>query len=367
MKKLHIGILAIVVIVAIAGVTFFHFHEFGKVKLKVFCAGSLIHPFKTGDELTIEEKFENKHPNVDVQVEGHGSIQCIRHVTELGHKGDVVAVADYSLIPLMMYNTKILGSGENYADWHIRFARNQLGIAYTPQSKYSDEINKSNWYKILSKDEVEVGVSDPRLDAWGYRVWMALQLAENCYENDEIAEDLLFNEFLKPITVSEGGERQIIRVPQVLKPLSGSSIAIRGSSIALLAYLETESADYAFEYKSVAEQHGLEFVELPDKVNLSRNEHENFYNNIEVRLEYQRYATVKPEFVCNPIIYGITIPKNSTHPDMAKEFVKFVIGSEGQQILKRENQPPIVPLSPKNFEKIPREIQKFLKNFENKN
>jgi hypothetical protein len=55
----------------------------------------------------MERAFEEKRPDVDVLMEGHGSIQCVRHVTELEELADVVAVADYALIPMMMYETSI--------------------------------------------------------------------------------------------------------------------------------------------------------------------------------------------------------------------------------------------------------------------
>ncbi len=351
MKKTYIALLAVVVIGAIAGVTFFHFSGEGKVELKVFCAGSLMEPFKTSGQITVEEKFENKYPNVNVQVEGHGSIQCIRHVTEIHQKGDVVAVADHTLIPLMMYNTKIPDSDENYADWHTKFARNELGIAYTPQSDYADKINQSNWYDILSREKVQVGISDPRLDACGYRVLMILQLTEHYYDNESIAEDLLFDEFMNPINITQKNGRDVIKVPKILKPPSESRIAVRGSSIALLTYLETDAADYSFQYKSVAQQHGLEFLSLPDKINLSKENLENYYDDVEVRLDYQRYASVNPVFSCNPIVYGITVPKNAPNPKIAQKFVDFVTGPEGREILLRENQPPLNPPVTVNPEK----------------
>ncbi len=83
------------------------------------CATSLEFPL---DKL--EPEFEKAYPNIDLQFEGHGTIQVIRHVTELNHLIDVVLVADYSLIPLMMYNTKMPGSDQNYANYYIRFATN---------------------------------------------------------------------------------------------------------------------------------------------------------------------------------------------------------------------------------------------------
>ncbi len=53
-----------------------------KTPLVVFAAGSLIIPFAD-----LEKAFEARYPEIDVQAEYHGSIQVIRHVTEL-HEAD---------------------------------------------------------------------------------------------------------------------------------------------------------------------------------------------------------------------------------------------------------------------------------------
>ncbi len=145
-------------------------------QLRVLVAGSLLVPF---DEL--ERAFEAQHPGVDVLVEGHGSIQCVRHVTELDELADVVAVADYALIPMLMYESREPETGEPYATWHLRFATNRLGIAYTPQSAYAEEIDAGNWYEVVSRPSVLLGLSDPRFDACGYRALMTAQLAEAYY------------------------------------------------------------------------------------------------------------------------------------------------------------------------------------------
>ena len=50
-----------------------------QVKLKVIIAGSLLVPFQS-----LEKEFERQNPGIDVQLEGHGSVQVIRAVTELG-------------------------------------------------------------------------------------------------------------------------------------------------------------------------------------------------------------------------------------------------------------------------------------------
>jgi len=328
-----------------------------KTTMKVLNAGSLMVPFKE-----MEREFESQHPNVDVLIEGHGSIQVIRHVTEVaGIAGepvaDVVAVADYSLIPKMMYNAQIPGTTEKYADWCVNFATNSLGIAYTSQSKYADEINDTNWYQILSKPDVKVGMSDPRFDACGYRALMLCQLAELFYNDEKIFEDVL-GDFSYPITISERANVYTISVPEILEP---ERIAIRDSSVKLLFPLKSGDIDYAFEYKSVAEQHGMKFLELPPEINLESDDYKTLCHGITVKLAFKRFASVTPEFECQPIVYGITIPQNAPHPEFAVEFVKFVISSQGQEILRRENQPPIAPAEVDNLDKLHIELRPLMK------
>jgi len=103
-----------------------------KTPLVVFAAGSLIVPFAE-----LEQAFEQAHPEIDIQAEYHGSIQVIRHVTELHEPVDIVATADASLIPILMYTTINESTGNPYADWYIHFATNHLALAYQPESLYA--------------------------------------------------------------------------------------------------------------------------------------------------------------------------------------------------------------------------------------
>jgi len=81
-----------------------------KTKLVVFEADSLMVPLAQ-----VEKEFESANPDIDVLMEAHGSIQVIRQVTELEQDVDVVAVADFSLIPMLMYATT-MPDGRPYAD-----------------------------------------------------------------------------------------------------------------------------------------------------------------------------------------------------------------------------------------------------------
>ena len=325
-----------------------------KTPLPVIAAGSFMLPMED-----LKAQFEKLHPDIDVQIEGHGSIQVIRQVTELDKEADVLIVADHSLIPMMMYNTTIAGSDEPYADWCLSFATNSLGLAYTNTSKYSSEINQSNWYQILTRPDVTVGIADARLDSCGYRAFMTCQLAESYYDNASIFE-LLFNDsFTWPVMVSLEDGIQTIHVPEILEP-KGNKLALRGDSVWLLFLLDSAEIDYAFEYRSVAEQHGYNFLELPPEIDLSSENYSESYGSVRVKMDFQRFGSVQPEFTGEPIIYGITIPNNAPHPDIAAEFVSFVLSAQGQDILSNDDQPAIVPAQTDNPAELPDKIKQLL-------
>jgi molybdate/tungstate transport system substrate-binding protein len=331
-------ILNILLLVLIPGLILNGYSQ-SQMPVKVMTAGSLLVPFRA-----IEEAYEKAHPEVDVLIEGHGSIQVIRHVTEVpllsGEAiADIVAVADYSLIPKMMYHTLIPGENRAYANWCLQFATNSLGLAYTSQSKYVGEINLDNWYEILSRPEVKVGMSDPRFDSCGYRALIAMKLAELFYGKEGLSSSIMGN-FSYPLQVEENNNSYTIFVPEILEP---ERLVMRNSSVTLVFPLQSGDLDYAFEYKSVAEQHGLNFLELPPEINLSSDSYKTLCPNIKVKLAFKRFASVNPDFDILPIIYGLTVPANASHPEEAIRLIEFILGPEGQEILLKARQVTINP------------------------
>ncbi|MBU0512790.1 MAG: tungstate ABC transporter substrate-binding protein WtpA [Chloroflexi bacterium] len=271
-------------------------------KLIIFHAGSLTVPI---DELTTA--FQAKHPNVTFETEAAGSLSTARKISELGRQADLVMSADYTVIDTLLI--------PDFADWNIRFARNTMVIAYTDQSKYAGEINSDNWYEVLTRGGVIYGHSEPDADPCGYRTLMVWQLAELYYKEPGLYERLDEN------------------CPEE---------NVRPKEVELIALLQSGDMDYAFEYRSVAVQHGLEFIELPDEINLSMVANADFYTQAEVELSGSEPGETITQ-TGKPIVYGVTIPKDAPSPELALEFVKFLLGSEGQAIMEQQGQPPIVP------------------------
>lgn len=310
--------------------------------LKVFHAGSLGKPFEE-----LEAEFEAQHPGVDVQREPAGSAQSIKKITELGKKADVLASSDYALIPSMMM--------PEYADWYTAFARNQMVIAYTNESKYSNEVNANNWYEILRRPDVRYGFSNPNDDPAGYRSQIVTQLAESYYNDSRIYDDLIVNNTGMTATTEENGT-VLVHVPdsEMISP-NPNKIMLRSMEVELSSALETGEIDYFYIYRSVAEQHGFKYVELPPQIDLSSLDYADNYSKVQVEMANGEVVTG------SPIVYGVTIPKNAENPELAIEFIKLLLEEPGQQIFIKNGQPPIVPALAEGKDKMPEELQALVK------
>jgi len=337
---------------ALAGCTAQPTRPAHRTPLVVFAAGSLILPFAD-----IEQAFEETHPEIDVQAQYHGSIQVIRHATELHEPIDVVATADASLLPMLMYSATRPDTGEPYAEWTIRFATNRLALAYRPDSQYAGEIAPENWFEILARPEVRVGLADPRFDASGYRALMACALAQDLYGIPSLFRDTFGGQFSYPLSIFREEGRTTITVPEIVETRPEAHIVVRGGSIQLLALLDSGDIDYAFEYESVIQQHGLERITLPDEINLGSVNLEPVYQTVQVNLDFQRFATVAPRFVGERIGYGITIPGNAPHPDEAVEFVAFLLGEEGRAVMAADHHPIFEPALADHYALLPEVLQ----------
>ena len=286
--------------------------------LKVVPAGSLLQPF---DE--VENAFEAQHPDVDVQIEGHGSIQAIRQVTDLHRPIDVVAVADASLIPDLMFRADPT-TGANFTDTYTPFARNAMVIAYTNKSSYADQITPDNWNEVLTRPDVRVGFSNPMLDAAGYRTIMVSLLADRFYKNNTLFPALIGSHFTPQLVAQDEDGLTTIRLPEVLRP-SDEKLVIRDGSIFVLSQLEAGGIDYAFEYRSVAEGHNLRWINLPREIDLSSPDFAEQYSKVRVILGFQRFSAIGQERTGQPIVYAITVPNNVPDPVLAQEFADFVV------------------------------------------
>jgi molybdate/tungstate transport system substrate-binding protein len=349
MRKVAFLLLGLITLLAVSGCVP---QPKAKTPLVIFAAGSLIQPFND-----LEKAFEAQYPQIDVLSEYHGSIQVIRHATELHEPIDVVVTADHALIPMLMFETNNPETGQPNAEWYIRFATNRLGLAYSDKSRYTSEINAQNWYEILARPDVKVGIADPRFDASGYRAMMVYQLAQVYFDQPDLFATMFEDAFKYPVLVSDAGPVQLVRIPEIVESQKGSHILIRGSSIQLIALLESGDLDYAFEYESVIRQHGLGLVAFPPELNFGEADQSEAYGQVSVKLDFQRFASVKPEFKGEQIGYGITIPSGAPHAKEAEQYIAFLLGPEGSKIMQENYHPLLEPLIATGYEALPESLK----------
>lgn len=289
-----------------------------KTPVRVLAAGSLLLPLEG-----VEARFETAHPGIDIQVEGHGSIQVIRQITDLHRSVDVVMVADESLIPDMMYHP-MEGDTRNYTNGYVPFATNAMVIAYTDRSRYAGEITTENWREVLTRPDVRTGFSNPILDAAGYRALMVAMLSESSYHDAGLFERLIGSHFDPPLTMETENGTMTVTLPPVLRP-SDNRIAIRDGSIYLMSLLDAGGIDYAFEYRSVAEGQGFRYIPLPHTIDLSSTDYAGDYARARVLLGFERFSMLGRTRSGSPIVYAITIPNNAPHSELAEEFSTFAL------------------------------------------
>jgi len=286
--------------------------------VKVVPAGSLLLPLAE-----IEQEYEAIHPDIDIQIEGHGSIQAIRQVTDLHRPIDLIVVADESLIPDMMYREG--PNGVNYTDWYTPFARNEMVLAFTNASAYADEITTENWYSILSRDDVKVGFSNPTLDAAGYRALLVMMLAEEQLDVPGLFGSVIGESFNPDLIINKTDGDMTLELPVLLRPEGGSKVLIRDASMFLMSLLESGGIDYAFDYKSVAIGQGLRYVELQPEVNLGDEAYASVYDDAVVYLGFQRFATIGNKRTGLPVVYAATIPYDAPEREEAEKFLTFML------------------------------------------
>jgi len=284
----------------------------------VFHAGSLSVPMSE-----IAGMFEKEHPGVSVMLEASGSRTCARKISDLGRPCDVMASADYLVIDNLLI--------PEHAEWNIKFAGNEMAIVYGGHSRRADEIDARNWHGILLDPGVSYGRSDPDSDPCGYRAVLAMRLAERYYGEPGLADRLLAKD----------------------------TRFIRPKETDLLALLETGAIDYIFLYRSVAGQHGLRCVILPDEINLKAPEFAALYGRAWVEVTGAEPGTTIVHRGA-PMVYGVTIPKSSPSPDLAIEFVAFLLDpAKGLAVMERSGQPSVVPSPTDSYDRIPERLQKY--------
>jgi molybdate/tungstate transport system substrate-binding protein len=286
----------------------------GRTEVVMFCAASLARAMSE-----LEQVVEAKNPRLDLRLELSGSQEACRKLAELNRRADVVATADYRVIDRILL--------PDHADHDIHFATNSVVLAHMDHSRYTEQITADNWYQVLQRPGVRLGLVDPDLAPIGYRTLLVLKLAgrQLGFDGERLARTLRKR-----------------CAPEDVAPHEGE----------LLKRLQARAIDYAFVYRSTAEEHNLKLVALPDSYNLGAAERQQDYAAASVQVR-MRSGEPPRRVRGSAVIYGVTIPRRPLNPEGARQVVAALLGKPGQRALSRTGFRPLVPARCAQRDKLP--------------
>ena len=226
------------------------------------------------------------------------SLELARLVTETGRRPDVLVLADPAVFPEMLEPT--------FANGYEIIARNRMVLAYTRQSRGAAGITADNWPAVITRPGVQVGRADPNTDPSGYRTLLVMQLAARYYHDPGLYGRLL----------AAAPARNV-------RPREADQIAL----------VETHNLDYIWTYQNLADDHGLEYVKLPDAVDLGSPADSATYATASVRvLGKQRGDTLTMRGA--PILFGAAVLTAAPHAALARKFLAFLTSADGRRIAR---------------------------------
>jgi molybdate/tungstate transport system substrate-binding protein len=260
----------------------------------VFHAASLSRVFGA-----LAEQLKARTPPISVRLEPSGSTVAARKVSEQQLRADVVAVADDAVLRRLLVPA--------HAAAVTVFATNELVLAHLEHSRGTAEVTAENWTEVLARPGVRLGRVNEDLAPLGYHTLLAWQLAE-----------------------------LELKTPGLAAALRGAVAKehVAADETELLGLLEARALDYAFLYRSTAEDHRLKVTRLPPAFNLASAALGHTYARatVPVRLSAQGAPALVPG---RPITYGLSIPNNAPNPAGARAFVELLESETGQAALRR--------------------------------
>jgi molybdate/tungstate transport system substrate-binding protein len=284
-----------------------------KKEIVVFHAASLSRFF-----VEVGERFERAHPKYKIRAEPSGSQVAARKVAELGLKADLVVVADIRVVDQLLL--------PSHADWTLGFATNEIVLAHASHSRFTEEVTTATWPEVLTRPDVRLGRVDPDLAPIGYQALIVWKLTEQKSPESAGLSGKLAARCSPEHVVSDESE--------------------------LVALLESRAVDYAFLYRSTADDHRLKMTELPAEANLGRTDLASAYDEAEVEVRMKSGAS-KVKIRGAPLLYGLAIPRNAPNPEGALLLTTFILEEEGRAALTRSGFRPTVPAKTAAVDKLP--------------
>jgi molybdate/tungstate transport system substrate-binding protein len=287
------------------------------------------------ESTTLENAFTNSTGITMAPPKSAGSLLLARQISEGNPVSVFISVSRSAVEPSHL--------GNESSGWAIAFASDQMALAYSNVTLQNPAANATvaaynsaiasnttkawnNFFSVVSSGSVKVGFGNPNADPAGYRGWIVLEAAGQAYANNS----------------SFFGNRMI----------SNDGNVTAASAADLVGPLQTGQIQFLFIYKSAAIAHKLNYLQLPDQVNLGSPKYSQFYS----KFSYELTSGVETGGV---ITLWITVPADSTDTTDSLQFVVFVV-KNSPTMLSQFGLNPLTPARLYNSTTVPQPLQELV-------
>lgn len=214
--------------------------------------------------------------------------------------------------------------------WAIAFSSSPLVVAYNPKSKYAPELNAiksgqkplADLFTLMAQPGFHLGRTNPNTDPQGQAFYEMIELA------------------IKKYNLSPG------LVQKILGPVDNSHEVY--SETGILSLLQSGGLDAASAFLPEAVQRHLAYIPLPTSLNFSSQADISLYQSATVHLSNGSIVKGVP--------LTIDITTVGTPTPAAKSFIHFLLGAQGQAIMKKAGYPTFSPVVIGNRQALPKGV-----------
>lgn len=115
-----------------------------------------------------------------------GSVGLANQIKGKLRRGDVFVSANPKV------NAGLTGAANgNWVSWYVAFAQSPLVIGYNASSKFAADFKSKPWYQVLMEPGIRIGRTDPKLDPKGALTLSLMKQAETFYKSPGLAQKVL--------------------------------------------------------------------------------------------------------------------------------------------------------------------------------
>ena len=190
----------------------------------------------------------------------------------------------------------------DWVRWYILFAESPLVIGYNTSSRFAADFQTKPWYDVLAEPGIKIGRTDPKLDPKGAFTLELLQRAEDFYKQPGLSQRILG---------TPDNPAQVL--PEEV----------------LVGRFQSGELDVAFFYSTESADAKITTIKPP--------------NEIAPRARYT-----------------VAILRDAPNPATAERFVVFLLGTEGQDLLKQHGVELVKPTLNGDSQTIPMSVKSLI-------